>query len=76
MTTITTTFNEVSLRVEKTGKCITCGKRRKRVEKFWQTLNPFNKKADGTIKNPFDIRREIAIEARKWKEKPIDCCNE
>ena len=74
MSTITTTFNEVSLRVEKSGKCITCGKRRKRVRKFWQILNPFNKKADGTIKSRADIGDEIATEAHRWMKEPIDCC--
>ena len=76
MKTTTSTFNEVSIRAEKSGKCIICGKKRKRVRKFWQTLNPFNKKADGTVKSPSDIREELAVKVRKWKEEPIDCCNE
>ncbi len=76
MSTITTVFSEVSFRAEKSGKCIICGKRRKRAKKFWQTLNPFNKKADGRVKTPSDIREELAVDVLKWKEKPIDCCSE
>ena len=40
----TITFEEVSIHRCKSGKCRTCGKRRKRTKKFFQTLNPFNKK--------------------------------
>ena len=74
--TITTTFTEVSIRAEKSSKCITCGKKRKRIRRFWQTLNPFNKKADGTPKNASDIREEEIINARAWKKEPIDCCGD
>ena len=70
----TITFNEVKIHATKSGKCITCGKRRRRARTFWQTLNPYNKKADGTVKIPSDIRKELYIEAQGWREKPIDCC--
>lgn len=74
MTITTTNFEEVSIRAEKSGKCIICGKRRKRVRKFWQTLNPFNKNPDGTVKQPFEIRKEIAAQAAVWTKEPINCC--
>ncbi len=73
---ITINFREVSLRAEKSGKCITCGKRRKRVRKFCQTINPFNKNADGTVKNRFDIRTELQTQVDKWRKEPINCCSE
>lgn len=76
MVTTTTSFREASLRAEKTSNCVTCGKRRKRAKTFWQTVNPFNKKADGTVKSLFDIIEENKANAYAWKEKPIDCCNE
>lgn len=76
MRTITTTYQEVSLRAEKSGKCITCGKRRKRARKFWQTLNPFNKNPDGAVKSAADIIEELKPKIRAWKKEPIDCCNE
>ena len=74
--TETLTFREVSIKAEKSGKCIVCGKKRKRTRKFWQTLNPYNKNPDGTVKNVADIMSEIQTEVRLWKAEPIDCCNE
>ena len=76
MGTITTNFTEVKIHAHKSGKCVTCGKRRKRVKKFWQTLSPYNKKANGTIKTAFDIRKEEYAKALAWESVPIDCCNE
>ncbi len=69
------TFQEVNLRAEKSGKCVNCGKRRKRARKFWQTINRFNKTSQGKIKTSFDIMPELQEEARAWKEEPINCCN-
>ena len=76
MKTQTTTFREISVSATKSGKCIVCSKRRKRTKKFWQTLNPFNKNPDGTIKTVGDIIRESHEKARLWKEEPINCCEE
>ena len=70
----TITFREVSLRAEKSGKCIICGKRRKRTKKFWQTINQWNKTPQGRYKTSFDIMPELKEDARKWKTEPINCC--
>ena len=37
------------------GVCSTCGKRKSRVVVIEETVNPFNKNQDGTVKN----RREV-----------------
>ncbi|WP_216674650.1 hypothetical protein, partial [Enterobacter hormaechei] len=55
----TTRFDEVSTFAEKSGKCDVCGKACKRREKFYQTLNPFNKNPDGSVKTHQEIRKEI-----------------
>lgn len=65
-------FDEVSLGGTKSGKCA-CGKRRTRSQKFWQTINPFNKNADGTIKTREDILAKLRIEREEWRAKPITC---
>ena len=74
MRTQTLTFNEVKLQAKKSGKCVICGKRRNRAKTFWQTLNPFNKNADGTVKTRFDINTELQTQANIWQREPINCC--
>lgn len=73
MQTIRTTFNEVATHREKKGKCAKCGKRTKRRMKFWQTINPFNKNKDGSIKTVRQIDAELAKEADVWTAKPVYC---
>lgn len=65
-------FQEVALHSSKSGKC-GCGKRRSRSQKFWQTLSPWNKNDDGSIKDASQIRNELAEQIRAWKAEPITC---
>ncbi|ANR76977.1 hypothetical protein BBB57_01105 [Kosakonia sacchari] len=67
----TTRFDEVSTFAEKSGECDVCGKACKRREKFYQTLNPFNKNPDGSVKTHQEIRKEIELNAIEWKLKPV-----
>lgn len=66
------TFQEVAVWGHKTGKC-GCGKRRERREKFWQTLNPFNRTADGSPKTPKQIEVELVAQRDAWLAEPITC---
>lgn len=60
-------FQEVSLHAEKSMKCAGgCGRRLRRQKKFWQTINPFNKFSDGTLKCGPQIMKEL-------KEKELPC---
>lgn len=65
-------FNEVSITRTKSRKC-GCGKRRTRTQKFFQTINPFNRTKDGVVKTREDIYRELEAEAYEWMKKPITC---
>lgn len=69
----TVTFREVALRGRKRVPCQSCGKFITRQRKFWQTLNPFNKKPDGELKQASDIHAELRDEQRKWTEEPEKC---
>ena len=69
------TYSEIGYTFEKSGKCSICGKRRKRTKRFWQTYNPFNKRADGQIKTPEEIRDEVVAQGRAWKEAPLVCAS-
>lgn len=70
----TVTFKEIKHQATKSGKCIVCGKRRKRSRTFSQTLNPFNKTASGRVKMVYDIMPELRAEAKEWQKEPINCC--
>lgn len=61
-------FQEVKLHGLKSGKCPVCGKTVTLSKKFFQTLNPFNKNADGTIKSHGDIYKELTVQLSEWKK--------
>jgi hypothetical protein len=68
------TFDEVKYHAKKRGKCKICGKHRTRQQTFSQTLNPFNKNTDGSVKTRYQIMEENKKEAAEWKKEPIICC--
>jgi hypothetical protein len=68
----TYTFQEVKRSAKRTMKCRTCGKRFTRSQTFMQTINPFNKNADGDVKSYAEIWRELGVEADAWR--PDDRC--
>lgn len=63
-------FQEVKYHEKKSGKCSVCGKTCTISKKFYQTLNPFNKNADGTIKTHGDIYKELMIQIKEWEKIP------
>lgn len=67
------TFEEVSLRSRWKFRCADCGKRLVRTKKFRQTLNPFNKNPDGTIRSRADILARLRIEANEWQASDVRC---
>ena len=64
------TFEEVSYHARKSKKCPVCGKTCTLSKKFFQTLNPFNKNTDGTVKTKSDIYKELTIKIVEWKKTP------
>lgn len=63
----TTTHHKFQkLEVKQTVKvpCLKCGKKAPRVAKAWQTMNPFNKNKDGSIKSSQEIYRELNQEVK------------
>jgi hypothetical protein len=57
-------FTEVSVMGRKSWK--ENGKRKTRSKKFSQTLNPWNKNADGSIKTRKQIMAEITAQRDAW----------
>lgn len=68
--TQTTTFHKVGFTAEKSGICPACGKRAGRKLEFYQTMNPWNKNADGLPKTGAEIMEALRPEAAKWKAEP------
>ena len=64
------TFEEVKYNPTKSGKCPVCGKPCTRTQKFFQTINPYNRTADGFIKSREDIYKELAIQIKEWQRIP------
>lgn len=64
-------FNEIGFSIEKTGKCPNCGKKAKRTKRFYQTINPFNKNAEGNIKTKAEIFNQLKIESDKWEKEHV-----
>lgn len=62
-------FEEISVKGVKRWKAEN-GKPRQCTKKFWQTLNPFNKNADGSIKTRQQIVAEIKAERDAWMLEP------
>lgn len=70
----TITFREVAVRGQKLVKCAGgCNRTLKRQRKFWQTLSPFNKNADGKVKGQGEIHRELIAESKAWQSEPETC---
>lgn len=67
-------FERVERRATKRVKCAGgCGKLQPRARTFYQTINPFNKRADGLPKTRQDILAELEVEARNWQSDPERC---
>lgn len=46
------------------------GKRRQKTMHFMQTINPYNKNADGSVKTYYQIKEELKKERAAWLEEP------
>jgi len=66
-------FEVVPFRTSKTVKCSGCGKTLRRAMTFDQTINPYNRNADGTVKNREEILLELRAEADEWTAQPESC---
>lgn len=67
------TFQEISLTGTKSVKCIYCGKRLTIKKKFYQTVSPFNRLQNGTVKSTDDIYYELRKSIQCWKLEQEKC---
>ena len=66
MTTRTIRFDEISTSCSSTGNCPVCGKRVRRSRTFAQTVSPFNRNPDGTVRTRAQISAAVLAERSAW----------
>lgn len=54
-------FNEVKMSSSCQGKCTVCGRKRKRSFTVAHTVNPYNKKDDGTPKTREEVTADVSF---------------
>lgn len=59
------TFDEVAVKATRYYKDPS-GKRRQETKRFFQTVNPFNRNADGSVKTREQIQKEVQEECSAW----------
>lgn len=64
-------YEIIEFNTEKSGICPSCKKRATRREKFWQTINPFNRDENGYMKTRRQIQQELKIEVDNWHNEPV-----
>jgi hypothetical protein len=71
--TETIRFERVPMTVSKTVKCASCGKRLRRQRTFEQTINPWNRNAQGLPRTYEEILAALREKAAGWKLAPETC---
>lgn len=66
----TLTFHGPSRRVTRKGACPACGKPASRSQVFSASVNPYNKRPDGTPKTWSEVAADVAASAAAWKPGP------
>jgi len=58
-------FEQISRAAKVKGVCQKCAKKRTRTIRVTNTINPFNKNPDGTVKNRFDVSASVAEQLKE-----------
>jgi hypothetical protein len=64
---ISVTFDEVKFPVTRCGKCPICNKKVIRRTTLTNTLSPFNKNPDGSVRTHQEILNHLAEMAKDWE---------
>lgn len=65
-----TRFEEITMRSSKYLPCPVCGRKLKRAKTFTQTVNPYNRNADGAPKTRDEVHEEVRAEMSEWTRTP------
>ena len=64
-------YEQVSVQGRKSGTCPVCGHPARRQKVFTNTVNPFNKNADGTVKTRAEVHVDVRALWREWISTPV-----
>ena len=64
-------YEQIRAHGRKSGKCVACGKPAERSHIFTNTVNPFNKNEDGTVKTRLEVQANVNRLARAWEAEPL-----
>lgn len=74
MYTTTRTFDQVTLGpFRKTLPCPVCGKKLRRQRLITNTINPFNKNPDGTVKTRAEVLKSVQHQGKVYRLLPEHC---
>lgn len=69
-TRITDTYEQVTARAERKGRCPGCGRVVRRSMTFTNTISPFNKNPDGSVRTPAQVQANVDALAAAWDPDP------
>jgi len=69
----TYTYQEVSHREQRRVPCSGCGKKLTRTRTFTNTLSPFNKNPDGTVRTYAEVLAKVKAEGAQWQPTDVQC---
>lgn len=72
MISYTVTYERIKRTAVRKLVCARCGKRFRRQRTFENTISPFNKNPDGTVRTRREVEQNVASLAREWQPEP-DC---
>jgi len=64
---VTYVYERITARGRRSGTCDVCGKPAQRSRTFENTVNPFNRNADGTVRTRTEVRANVSRLAREWE---------
>lgn len=59
-------FQVVRRTAEQVGYCPVCGKRVRRSTTFENTVNPYNRNVDGSVKTPAEVAENVKKLVKEW----------
>ena len=66
-------YIRVVLKNTRVGACTHCKNLTRRTDRHWQTINPYNKNAQGLPKTEEEIMVELRAEVAKRNASPLEC---
>ena len=64
---VTYTYDKIKHTERRNGTCPVCGKRVQRSTTFMETVNPYNRNEDGTVKSAQEVRESVRAKGKAWE---------